>query len=95
MRSFLLLCFACALTLRAQVATSYPEIPRIDVHAHVGSKFERMQSFMEMRDEVKAKIKADLALWINLGDRTEEPNNWPEAERRFQGRFVPSTAANC
>lgn len=73
----------------AQQPTRYPDIPRIDVHAHVGSQPARMQEYMSMRDAVKNRVGAELALWINLGQRNEEPQNWAEAESRFQGRFVP------
>jgi hypothetical protein len=48
-----------------------------------------MAEYMKLRDEIKEKLNADLALWINLGQRNETLRDWHEADKRFQGRFVP------
>jgi hypothetical protein len=78
-----------AFTVCAQQPTKYPDIPRIDVHAHAGTSLETMAAYMKMRDEIKEKLNADLAMWINLGQRNETLEDWQEAEKRFPGRFVP------
>jgi hypothetical protein len=83
------LLLAAAAALPAQRPTLHPGIPRIDVHAHIGNSLDRMAAYMKMRDTVKEKLNADLAMWINLGSRAEEPQHWEEAQARFQGRFVP------
>jgi predicted TIM-barrel fold metal-dependent hydrolase len=72
-----------------QVKTLYPDIPRIDVHAHIGDSLQVMESYMAMRDKLLQQLDVDLALWINLGVRGQGLDNLEEAEKLFKGRFLP------
>ncbi|NWG13173.1 MAG: amidohydrolase family protein [Acidobacteria bacterium] len=69
----------------------YSSIPRIDVHAHVGT-IENMSQYMAVRKALHEKYREDLALWINvqspLGPRGEGLPWLKEAEEKFQGRFL-------
>jgi len=47
--------------------TAYPDIPRIDVHAHIGGDAETMAAYLRMREASIEKHRIDLAMWIDLG----------------------------
>lgn len=55
------------LGLGGRSKTAYPEIPRIDVHAHAGGNVETITSYLRMRERIKSAYNIDLALWIDLG----------------------------
>ncbi len=77
--------------LQAQSKTEYPAIPRVDVHAHVGS-IENMSNYMAVRKVLRDRYGEDLALWINLktplGLRGEGLPWLQEVEEKFNGRFL-------
>ena len=50
-----------------QFKTIYPEIPRIDVHSHVGSDVKGIANYLDLRKVLQDKNGIDLAIWINLG----------------------------
>ncbi len=86
------LCFLSAGPgIGAQDKPDYSAIPRVDVHAHVGS-IENMSSYMAMRKALQEKYREDLALWINvqspLGPRGEGLPWLKEVEEKFNGRFL-------
>jgi predicted TIM-barrel fold metal-dependent hydrolase len=76
---------------RAQSKTEYSAIPRVDVHAHVGS-LENMSNYMSVRKALLDKYGEDLAAWVNvqtpLGPRAEGLEWLKEVEAKFQGRFL-------
>jgi predicted TIM-barrel fold metal-dependent hydrolase len=80
----------CSYTL-PQERPDYSSIPRIDVHAHVGS-LENMSSYMAMRSALQSKYREDIAIWINvkspLGPRGEGLSWLKEVEEKYQGRFL-------
>lgn len=50
--------------------TKYPEIPRIDVHTHVGTDYPGIKNYLAMRALMMTDHKIDLAMKINLnGER--------------------------
>ncbi|MBN2411817.1 amidohydrolase family protein [candidate division KSB1 bacterium] len=53
--------------LHAQEKTAYPDIPRIDVHTHIGSDLQTVSNFLDLREQLKEKYNIDVAMWINLG----------------------------
>jgi predicted TIM-barrel fold metal-dependent hydrolase len=75
----------------AQEKPDYSDIPRIDVHAHVGS-LENMSSYMAIRSALQSKYREDVAVWINvqspLGLRGEGLPWLKEVEDKYQGRFL-------
>jgi predicted TIM-barrel fold metal-dependent hydrolase len=79
--------------LFAQVKNTLATIPRIDVHAHVGG-IDRMADYMEVRNILKEKFNADLAMWVNLqfplGPRGEGMDLIKQVEEKYQGRFLPT-----
>ncbi len=77
--------------LSAQSRYSLSTMPRIDVHAHVGS-IERMTEYMEVRKVLKEQFNVDLAMWINLrsplGPGGEGLDYLKEVDEKYQGRFL-------
>ncbi len=51
----------------SRFTTLYPDIPRIDVHAHVHNNFGGIANYLSMRELMVSTHKIDLAMWINLG----------------------------
>jgi predicted TIM-barrel fold metal-dependent hydrolase len=74
----------------AQTRSEYSVIPRIDVHAHVGT-IENMSNYMLIRKALLDKYGEDLAAWVNvktpLGPRGEGLDWLKEVDQKFQGRF--------
>jgi len=74
MKTKLLIASLCLILLsvhsKAQFITKYPEIPRIDVHAHPGNNYKAIRSLLEFREHMITETKADVAMWINVGART-------------------------
>ncbi len=50
-----------------QFVTSYPDIPRIDVHTHAHKNYESIRNYLLMRDRMLSGHQVNLAVWINLG----------------------------
>ena len=68
------------LSIQAQYITKYPDIPRIDVHAHPHSfstdeslpvttwaDIESIENYLALRDKLMSVNHIDLAMWISLG----------------------------
>ncbi len=91
LRAAALCLLLAAPVVRAQDKPDYSDIPRIDVHAHVGS-IENMTSYMAMRTALKEKYRENLAMWVNvqspLGPRGEGLPWLKEVEEKFSGRFA-------
>lgn len=51
-----------------QFVTKYPEVPRIDVHTHVGSDSVGLQNLLMLREAMLATTQVDLAMILNLND---------------------------
>jgi len=79
--------------LTAQEKSRLSAIPRIDVHAHVGS-LESMADYMEVRNILKEQYNADLAMWIDLRFPLESGGEGLDllkaVEEKYQGRFLPT-----
>jgi hypothetical protein len=69
-----LLCLTLfSLSVKAQFnsyITKYPDIPRIDVHTHVGTDYPGIRNYLDLRDLMISDHKIDLAMKINLGGET-------------------------
>jgi len=55
--------------------TSYPDIPRIDVHTHIGNDLTGIANCLELRKILSDKSDVDLAMWINLGGGNDPIEN--------------------
>ena len=77
--------------LSAQSNNILSTIPRIDIHAHVGS-IDRMPEYMEVRKVLKDSFNVNLEMWINLssplGHHGEGLDYLNEVEEKYQGRFL-------
>lgn len=60
-----------SISSEAQYITKYPEIPRIDVHTHVGNSYPGIEAYLAFRDQMLKERKMDVAMWINLGQKGE------------------------
>jgi uncharacterized protein len=74
--------------LSAQSTTAYPDIPRIDVHCHVGSEPESIANYLTLRELVKERHGIDLAMWINLGLRDKPITDCDAVTEAAQGRIL-------
>ena len=76
----------------AQNPQDLSTIPRVDVHAHVGST-DRMEGYVKVSDCLKDKYKINLALWIDLSflrDSDEDPSKYLQLVReKYDNRFLP------
>jgi hypothetical protein len=68
--------------------TRYPDIPRIESHAHVGSKPEMITRYHRLREMMLSRCGADLALWINLGNGGEVIKDLDSVEEAGRGRLL-------
>lgn len=79
--------------LIAQDNSRLSTMPRIDVHAHVGS-IEGMADYMEVRNILKEQYHSDLAMWVDLSfplsPGGEGLDILQSAEEIYQGRFLPT-----
>ena len=55
---------------QSQYITKYPEIPRIDVHTHVSNSYPGIVNYLSLRDSLKAMNEIDVAMWIDLCQRS-------------------------
>lgn len=71
MRSIYLLIYLVLCPLKAfpQYITKYPDIPRIDVHAHVA--VPNIASYLALRDLMHTTHAIDLAMWINVSSEKD------------------------
>jgi hypothetical protein len=60
-----------SLYAKAQYITKYPDIPRVDVHTHVGNNYPAIDAYLAFREQMLKERKMDLAMWINIGQRGE------------------------
>ncbi|MFC1551884.1 amidohydrolase family protein [Candidatus Latescibacterota bacterium] len=68
--------------------TAFPDIPRIDVHTHVGGNTDNMGLYHTMRDIMQAKYGEDLAFWINLGNRSFSYEDYDSVMAAARGRSL-------
>ena len=68
--------------------TAFPEIPRIDVHSHIGNNLRVIPICLKIRELVKEIYSADIAMWINVGRGKEIIENPEEIERVSQYRIL-------
>ena len=77
----------------AQESNTLSTIPRIDIHAHVGS-LESMADYMEVRNVLKEEYDVDLAMWVDLRFPLEPGGEGTEllksVEDKYLGRFLPT-----
>ena len=52
----------------SQFVSKYPDIPRIDVHTHIGNDYNTIDSYLKMRDVMMEENNIDLAMMLNLDD---------------------------
>lgn len=68
--------------------TRYPDIPRIDVHTHITSNTQGIANHLGMRELLKQKHGDELALWINLGSRTDNHPDPVQVARDSKDRML-------
>ncbi|NQV31971.1 MAG: amidohydrolase family protein [Phycisphaeraceae bacterium] len=68
--------------------TPYPDIPRIESHAHVGSDPAMIGRYHKLREMMLDSHGADLAMWINLGNKGQVIDDLDSVEKAGQGRLL-------
>lgn len=86
--AFLIVGIAAGQTSASEGETAYPDIPRIDVHVHVGGNLELAANYLVMRGHLKETCDADLALWINLGSGGSPIDDPADVTKAAQGRML-------
>jgi predicted TIM-barrel fold metal-dependent hydrolase len=75
-----------------QAEESLSTIPRVDVHAHIGS-VERMKDYIEVSKVLADKYKIKLDVWIDLnfqrGPDGESAEYLKVVKERYESRFLP------
>ncbi len=73
----------------AQKYSKYPEIPRIDVHTHIGGDSVGMVNFLKMREILQDTYDTDLAMWIDLGTSENQIPDLHKSRQVSKGRVLP------
>ena len=68
--------------------TEYPQLPRIDVHAHLGGDVEMIGRYLKIRETLQEKHGVDLAMWIDLGGSKAPECDLEEVDRASEGRVL-------
>ena len=64
--------FSSSLEENAEFVTKYPDIPRIDSHNHIGRSADaNIKNYLQLRKNVLAESKVNVALWIDLDGGTK------------------------
>lgn len=90
MRATLTCCMLTFLVsqLYSQMKTEYPDIPRIDVHAHAGNDYEAIQKYLDLREVLLSEYDTDLAMWINLSDKRNPVTHVDSVSLLSQNRML-------
>ena len=72
----------------SQQLTSYPDIPRVDVHTHAGGDYKAIQKYLDLREVLLTDYSCDLAMWINLSDKRHPVTNVDSVLLVSQGRML-------
>ncbi len=77
----------CSL-VQAQFKTNFPDIPRIDVHSHIGESDTAISNFLKLHDEMILDHQIDLAIWINLGNHRKSLVDLDKVLETSHGRIL-------
>jgi len=80
-------------SVSGQFRTNYPDIPRIDVHSHMGTDLTGISNYIDLRNIMLADNDINLAIWINLGGANDPVEN-PENIRIASKGHILSTIAD-
>ena len=72
----------------SQSPTVFPDIPRIDVHTHVGDNARVLGYYLNVRDIMKDRYNEDLAFFVNLGDSKSQTTSLDTVASAGKGRFL-------
>ena len=76
----------------AHAQDDFADIPRIDVHAHIGS-LNTMAAYMEVREVLKEQHNVKLEIWIDLSSPLKPGGDGADflksVEEKFSGHFLP------
>lgn len=88
----ILLLLICSLPATSQFKSSYPEIPRIDVHTHVANDSLGILNYLDLGQLLKEQNEIELAMWINLGDRNAHIPDIDKVTKLGRGRLLCAIA---
>ena len=72
----------------SQFRSAYPDIPRIDVHTHIGTDTKVIDNYLDLRKLMLEDNDIDMALWINLGNRDNPVENPAEIIKASKGHML-------
>ena len=79
-------------SVSGQFRTSYPGIPRIDVHTHIGTDLTGITNCLELRKILLDSSAIDLAIWINLGGGNDPIENAEDVLAGAKGHMLCAIA---
>ncbi len=79
-------------TLMAQYITPYPDIPRVDVHTHIGENDTAIANYLKLHDELVDESQVDMAIWVNLGSSRNSLVDLELVKKLSEGRIVCAIA---
>ena len=68
--------------------TAYPQVPRVDVHTHLGGDVETIGRYWGIRETLQEKHGVDLAMWIDLGSSRAPECDLERVDRASGGRVL-------
>lgn len=77
-----------SISVKGQYITKYPDIPRIDVHAHISDSYSTIDNYLIMRDTLLKNGKMDMAMWINLGGANKGESGIDTVTKASKGRIM-------
>ncbi|MEQ8551857.1 MAG: amidohydrolase family protein [Cyclobacteriaceae bacterium] len=75
-------------TMMAQYITPYPDIPRVDVHTHMGENDTAIANYLKLHDELVEESQVDMAIWVNLGNSRNSLVDIELVNKLSEGRMV-------
>lgn len=71
--------------------TAFPDIPRIDIHAHIRDN-AILDDYIGMAEIIKKEYDADLAMWVNLSTSLKAGrqglDEMQRVEEKYKGKFL-------
>jgi predicted TIM-barrel fold metal-dependent hydrolase len=76
----------------AQERARLSNIPRVDVHAHLGGDMQLMEGYLKISSILKEEYDVNMDIWIDLGSyrRLEKltVGNFAKVQEEYKGRFL-------
>jgi hypothetical protein len=86
--AWIAVCLESISVSHAETRFTLSTMPRIDVHAHIRNDWKTMDDYMALREILKKQLNVEMALWISIGVRGQDPPDLEELDKRYNGRIL-------